>query len=257
MSDRETAANAGAFRRSADSLAVATMFLTRLPVRARHTHVAAAAAAFPLVGLVVGALGGATYWLAATTGLPPTASAFSAIAATVLATGALHEDGLADAADGLAGATPDDAIRIMRDSRTGTYGVLALLFGVGLRVAALAAIADSEAVFRAMLAAGALSRAAMPPAMLWLRPAAGTGLAATAGRPGAGGVTVAVCIGAVAAVIVPGLPEAAAAIAAAAGAALLVAVLARRRLGGYTGDVLGAIQQASEVAVLLVIAAML
>ncbi len=238
------------------ALPVATMFLTRLPVRATDTRVARAAVAFPVVGLLVGALGGAAYSLAWLAGLPAPACAFIGVCATVVVTGALHEDGLADMADGMAGRTPDDAIRIMRDSRTGGYGVLALIFSVGLRVSALAALAGPFAAVGAMASAGALSRAAMPAVMRLLPPASMTGLAATAGRPE--GLDVFLCVGiaVLLAVAVLGPGPALAMAGAAFIAAWAAAALARRRLGGYTGDVLGAVQQAAEIAGLLAIAAM-
>ena len=100
-------------------------------------------------------------------------------------TGALHEDGLADTADGLAGHNAEESIRIMRDSRSGGYGVLAMIFSVGLRATALAAIADPLAVVLAMTAVGAASRAAMPAVMLALPRATSTGLGAAAGKPAA------------------------------------------------------------------------
>jgi len=239
------------------ALPVAAMFLTRLPVRAPNTGLAGAAVAFPVIGLLVGTLGGAVYWLGWLTGLPALVCAFLGVCATVVVTGALHEDGLADTADGLAGGTSEDAIRIMRDSRTGGYGVLALIFSVGLRVSALAALAEPLTVVMAMASAGALSRAAMPAVMRALPPASGTGLAASAGKPD--GLDVFLALGIAGFLAFAGLGPtpalaAAGAVFIAAGAA---AALARRRLGGYTGDVLGAVQQAAEIAVLLAIAAVM
>jgi adenosylcobinamide-GDP ribazoletransferase len=237
------------------ALPVAAMFLTRLPVRAPDTGLAGAAVAFPWVGLLVGALGGAGYWLGWLAGLPSLACAFIGVGATVVATGALHEDGLADMADGLAGRTPDDAIRIMRDSRTGGYGVLALIFSVGLRVSALAALAEPLAVILAMAAAGALSRAAMPAAMRALPPASLTGLAAAAGKPDGLDVFLSIGFAVVLGFVVLGPAPGLAMTGVAFIAAWAVAVLARRRLGGYTGDVLGAVQQAAEIAGLLAVVA--
>lgn len=237
------------------ALPVAAMFLTRLPARAPDAGLAGATVAFPVVGLAVGALGGVTYWLASLVGLPALAAAFLGVGATIIVTGALHEDGIADMADGLAGRTPDAALRIMRDSRTGGYGVLALVFSVGLRVAAISALADPPTVIAAMAAVAAASRAAMPMVMRLLPPASTTGLAAAAGRPQGLDAALAAGIAGVVAVAALG-PFAALAMA----GVLLVAVwtvaaLARRRLGGYTGDVLGAVQQAAEVAGLLALAA--
>jgi len=240
---------------AARSLRVAAMFLTRLPVRAPRGEVAGAVAAFPLVGAVVGALGGVAWLLAALAGLPPLACALIALAAMAVVTGALHEDGLADCADGLAGAGPQDSIRIMRDSHIGTFGVLAVIFSVGLRAAALAAVGEPETALRALIVAAVLSRAAMPPVMLLLPRASATGLAASAGRPTAGAVWFSSGAALILAAVFIDLWIGVAAASAAALASSLVAALARHRLGGYTGDVLGAVQQASEVAVLLAVAA--
>lgn len=237
--------------------AVAAMFLTRLPVRAPQAELADAAAAFPLVGALVGALGGGAYWLATLAGLPPLACALLALAVTAILTGALHEDGLADSADGLAGRTAEDSIRIMRDSRTGGYGVLAMVFSVGLRATAISALADPLAVLAAIAAVGAISRAAMPAAMLALPRATATGLGADAGKPAAIDVLAGILLAALLAFVVLSFPGAAAALLAAAIATFAVGALARRRLGGYTGDVLGALQQLSEIAALLTLAAVM
>ncbi len=240
-----------------NALPVAAMFLTRLPVGATNGAVAGAVVAFPIVGAAVGALGGAAYWLAALAGLPGLVCGFLAIGTIVILTGALHEDGLADMADGLAGATPEEAIRIMRDSRTGSYGVLALVFSVGLRVTALAALAEPVTVVLALAGAGAASRAALPAVMRLLPPASASGLAAAAGTPTALDTALAIAIAAALAILSLGPVAALALAAAAAVAATAVATLARRRLGGYTGDSLGAVQQAADIAGLLALAAVM
>lgn len=259
--------------RWASAPAVAAMFLTRLPIRAPGTGLAGAVSAFPLVGLLVGALGGCVYWLTAALNLPPLAGGLLAVAAMAVLTGALHEDGFADMADGLAGKTIEDSIRIMRDSGTGAFGVLALTVGVGLRAATIAAIAapvtltkignvtaaaetiaDPKAALFALLAAGALSRAALPVIMHRLPLATGSGQAARAGKPLAVDVGIALFIAILATLLLLGPRDAIVAVLAGAAAALAVAFIARRRLGGHTGDVLGATQQATEIAVLLAIA---
>lgn len=237
------------------ALPVAAAFLTRLPVRGGDANVAGATVAFPVVGALVGTLGGGAYGVGWLAGLPALACAFLAVGATVAVTGALHEDGLADAADGLAGQTPDAAIRIMRDSRTGGYGVLALVFSVGLRVSAVAALGGPVAVILAMAATGAASRAAMPAVMRLLPPASMTGLAAAAGRPDRLDVFLAAAIAVFLALVCLGPVVTLAATGGVCLAAGATAALARRRLGGYTGDVLGAVQQASEIAALLAVAA--
>ncbi len=256
MSDKQDDARPGPGRWLSAPV-VAAMFLTRLPVRGPQAELAGAVVAFPLVGVLVGAMGGGVFWLAALAGLAPLASALIALAVTAILTGALHEDGLADTADGLAGHTPEDSIRIMRDSRVGGYGVLAMIFSVGLRAAALAAIADPLAVVLAMTAGGAVSRAAMPGVMLALPRATTTGLGATAGKPAAVDTLFGIAIAALLVLALLGLVGALAVICATAFAATTLAALARRRLGGYTGDILGAVQQAAEITALLTFAAIM
>lgn len=236
------------------ALRIAAVFLTRLPVRAPDGNLASAVGVFPVVGAIVGLPAGLAGSAALLLGLPPLAAALIAIFVLALLTGALHEDGLADFADGLAGNSTEESIRIMRDSHIGAFGVLALIFGVGLRATALAAIADPDALWRIFAAAAVLSRTAMPLVMVWLPRASATGLATSAGTPRPGDVLFAVAIGLPIAVLLLGW-SAVPAVLAVATAVVGMAMLARRRLGGYTGDVLGAVQQAAETAVLLVLAA--
>jgi adenosylcobinamide-GDP ribazoletransferase len=243
-----------------EELRLALGFLTRLPLSLPDAPpqgaLARAGWAFPLVGVVVGLLGGIAYSLAAALGLPALAAALIALGVTVLVTGALHEDGIADTADGFGGgAGSEQKLAIMRDHHLGTYGVLALLFSLGLRAAALAALADSGHAAAALIAAHALARGGLPVALYALDPARDDGQGAAAGRPETTIAAIAAGIGAVLALLTLG-PLAGIAAAAAAGAAMaLVARLARRQIGGHTGDVLGAIEQTGEVVVLLVAAA--
>ncbi len=168
----------------------------------------------------------------------------------------MHEDGLADAADGLAGGHDRESrLAIMRDSRIGAFGALALALGVGLRAAALAQIGAAVFAALALVAAHAVSRAALPAAMWAMTPARGDGLGAMAGRPSARVAGAAAAIGAVIALAALGPGRGAVAIAFAATAVCAAAALAQRRLGGYTGDVLGAFQQIAEIAMLLAAAA--
>ncbi len=255
MSDDADSVRTAAHRwRSAP--AVATVFLTRLPLRAPDVPLAGAALFFPVVGFGVGCVGGGVFWLGALIGLPALAAALIALAAAAWLTGALHEDGLADMADGLAGRGAAESIRIMRDSATGVYGVLALVFSVGLRAAALAAIADPAAALAALVAVHGASRAALPAVMRALPPASGTGLGAAAGTPRAVDVWLGLILAALAAVALLDPLVALAVLGLSALAAGGVAALARNRLGGYTGDVLGAVQQTCEIVALLAIASM-
>ena len=235
---------------------VAVIFLTRVPVEAGRPitprDLADSAPFFPLAGAGLGLLAALVYTGAATAGLPPLVAAPVAIATLVLLTGALHEDGLADTADGLGGgATPGDKLAIMHDPRTGTFGALALTLSVLVRTAALGALAEPALVLAALVGAGALSRAPLPAMMRLLPPARAGGLAAGAGQPVGGRAVTAVIVGAVIGGFALGPLAAGVAVLAAGGAAAAVGTLAWRQIGGVTGDVLGAAQQVAEVAVLV------
>jgi adenosylcobinamide-GDP ribazoletransferase len=168
----------------------------------------------------------------------------------------LHEDGLADTADGFGGgATREEKLSIMRDSRTGAFGVLALLFSVGLRAAAIAEIGTRWHVLAALIAAHALSRGVLPAAMRRLDPVRSDGLGAGAGRPDQSHVWVALGLALILAIIGTGLRAGIGAAVAAALVAAAIAWLAQRQIGGQTGDVLGAIEQGAETAALLAAAA--
>jgi adenosylcobinamide-GDP ribazoletransferase len=236
----------------------AALFLTRLPwpqSAPGDGGLAAAGWAFPLVGTVVGLIAGIGFALARGLHLPAAAAALIALGVGILATGGLHEDGLADTADGLGGADPAAKLAIMRDSRIGSYGVLALILGLGLRVAGLAAIGTSGGAVAALISAHAVGRGVLPLVLRALEPAREDGLGAAAGRPNAETAWLAAGIAAVVALFaldfLPGLV----ALIATAAATALAAMLAQRRFGGYTGDVLGAIEQCGETAMILAAAA--
>jgi adenosylcobinamide-GDP ribazoletransferase len=226
-------------------LAVAFQFLTRIPVSQIPVidgDLRRATAAFPLVGAVVGA---ATFAAFAATApfLGHAVAAGVAVITAVAITGAFHEDGLADTFDGLWGGwDPARRIEIMRDSRIGTYGAAALILSLGLRVALLAQLELAGAA-RAILVGHVVSRAAILVQIRWLPAVAAGGSGAQVADP-IGGVGLAVA--AVTTAVVCGLTLGA--FAAVPLAAVLVGVAAlrraaRRRIGGLTGDVLGATQQ--------------
>jgi adenosylcobinamide-GDP ribazoletransferase len=234
---------------------VALGFLTRLPVRAQRpwgaVELAASVPWFPIIGALIGLAGAIAYGLSASLGLPPWPAAVVALGATIWATGALHEDGLADVADGFGGGrTRADKLAIMRDPRIGSYGALALALALLARAGAIAALAEPLAVAAALVAAGAGSRAALPTVMAALPQARLDGLAASAGPPHPLRVAAALLIAALIALVVLGGTAPAALVAGALGA-LAVALLARRQIGGQTGDVLGATRQLTEIGVLL------
>jgi adenosylcobinamide-GDP ribazoletransferase len=209
---------------------------------------------FPLVGAGVGAAAALAAWATAAV-LPALIAGLAAVAAGAVLTGALHLDGLADTADGYGARTRERALAIMRDHSVGSYGVVAVTLDVGLRAAATAALLSRPHGLLWLVAAGALSRSA----------AAGLGVLLPGARPdglsrvleGAGRPRVAVA--AAAGVVIAGLCAGWPGLAAAAGVAAAAALWGWhcvRRLGGMTGDTLGAASEGCEIAVMLVGAAL-
>jgi adenosylcobinamide-GDP ribazoletransferase len=232
-------------------------FCTRLPVGRAASPTAKALAnaawAFPVTGVVVGLIGALIYVLAHRLGLPAWPAAALSVAATLVVTGALHEDGLADTADGFGGGdTRQSKLDIMRDSRTGAYGVCALVLSLLLRIGALASFADAYAVVWALIASHCAARAAMVILMWLLPPARSDGLSYEAGSPAGESIAAAAAIAFVVLLFclhpMRGVIAALALIAAVA----LMAWLSMRQIDGQTGDVLGAAEQVGEVVVLLV-----
>ena len=261
MSSNDTVPNE--IRTAVEELRSASVFLTRVPARligvdaARIPDFRHGARVFPVVGAIVGAAGGIVLVVAMAIGIPAWVAAALAIGATVLLTGGLHEDGLADTADSFGGATTEKKLEIMDDSRVGAYGALALVFSVLIRVAALGAIATTgpfRAAF-ALVAAEAVARAAL--VRLWhdLPAARMGGLADDTGPPDQNAMLVALAAAAVI-VIVVGVPSVGfwATIVGAVLAAVTTYAMIRltaRTLGGRTGDTLGATEQAAVVAFLV------
>jgi len=236
-------------------LQIALGFLTRLPVGAPGS-LGNAAWSFPLVGLIVGAVAALVFAIARALSLPHEVDAVLAVLAAIALTGALHEDGLADTADGLGGGKERwQRLAIMRDSRIGSYGVIALVLGLLLRVMAVAALSGPGQVAAALIVAHALSRAALVPIMRHEPLARDDGLAAGAGRPPAGVSNAALALAAIIALLFLGIAAAIVAVLVVAATTLGLAWLARRQIGGQTGDVLGAMQQVGEIGVLLAVLA--
>ncbi|MFT3688047.1 adenosylcobinamide-GDP ribazoletransferase [Paenirhodobacter sp.] len=223
-------------------LQLAVMLLTRAPagrLPEPAPAIAAAAWAFPLAGLVPGLLGAAVL----ASGLPVMLAAGLALAAQMAVTGALHEDGLADVADGFwGGRTRDRRLEIMRDSRIGSYGTLALIVAAGLRWQAMA-LAGPVALILAAVA----SRVAPVALMATLPPARSDGMGHAARAVTAGPLALAALIGLGPLILCGQVP----AVAVAAAVVIALALIARRKIGGQTGDVLGAGQQLAEIALLI------
>lgn len=238
-------------------IAVAMVLLTRLPLPTlpdrAFAHQARATWSFPLVGLVIGAIaGGAGLGLLAL-GLPAGAVAELVLGVQIALTGAMHEDGLADTADGFwGGQTRDQRLAIMKDSAIGSYGVLALILSLGLRWSALAILLPSGVL--PVVVVAVLSRACLPVLMTALPHARAGGLSQSVGRPGRGVAGLSALLGLVLALALLGPAVVASALSAAVCVAAL-AILAHRKIGGKTGDVLGAAQQVAECAILLVFVA--
>ena len=240
-------------------LRIAASFVTTIPVASQQPAgdgaIARATWALPVAGLLVGLAGALTYKIAIRFGLTPSLAALLALATTALITGALHEDGLADTADGLGGGrTRERKLEIMRDSRIGTYGVCALILSFGLRWSALAAIADPWAVMLALCAAHTASRAGVPAFMSLVPPARPDGLSAGAGAPPGRSVAIAFTLGTLVLVLALGPGKALAGMVLLSLAGLMLARLAIRQIGGQTGDILGAFEQTGEILILLVAA---
>jgi len=192
------------------------------------------------------------YSLAERLHIPPTAASVLALAATVLLTGAMHEDGLADTADGFGGGrTRERKLEIMRDSRIGTFGACALGLSLLLRWSAIAALEDSRSVAIALIVAHGAARATLPAFMSLVAPARGEGLSSDAGQPPPASVAIALGLGIVALAIGFGMSAMLKGVAALAAIGLLLTRLAQRQIGGQTGDVLGALEQTAEATLLL------
>jgi adenosylcobinamide-GDP ribazoletransferase len=239
----------------AADLKIGVLFATRFPLRHAApiggADIARASWTLPAIGVLVGLAGAAVYWIAMRLDLPPLIGATLAVAATLAATGCLHEDGLADTFDGFGGASRERKLEIMRDSRIGTYGACALALSLMLRVGALASLADPGAVTLALIAAHAGARATLPLFLALVPAARPDGLAADAGRPSPASVAVAASLGIV--LLLASLGGAGS-LRALAGLLLALGVmraLCLRQIGGQTGDTAGALEQIGEIAVLL------
>lgn len=235
-------------------LPAALGLLTRLPVVVDGTRAmdrgAGSAWAYPLVGVVVGVILAAATAVMIWAGIPAGIVAGLVLAGSVVMTGAMHEDGLADSADGLWGGwNKARRLEIMKDSHIGVYGVCAIALSFLIRWLALVAIVSMGAYWVAFITAGAVSRASMVVLMAILPNARDGGLSRSVGRPAQGTVWLAVLIAGGLALLC-GYPWT---ILVAAIATAICALITRAKIGGQTGDILGATQQVTEMAVLIAI----
>ena len=264
--------------RRVQDILLALLFLTRLPVswllssrlfpdRSEDSS-ALCVWAFPLVGVLIGSIGAFVclffWWL----GLPVFLNAVFCLLFITLLTGGLHEDGLADFADGLAGHDPAHRLAIMRDSRIGSYGVLALILSLALRGGAIAQIInqnildegllDVVSIFAAFITICVISRGTMLLPLILMKPARSDGLGKFYAQASpknsffllAAGLLITLAV-LILTFIVDGKMQGldiTLFLVASIGIGCLPALLAHSRIGGQTGDILGAVQQFTEIA---------
>ena len=244
---------------SGADIGTAFSLLTRIPVPINHEEAGARAAdavwAYPLVGAALGACAAIIAHIALALGAPAAFAGALALASAAIVTGFMHEDGLADTADGLGGGqTPERRLEIMKDSRIGAFGATILGIALIARFAGLEALSVSGALFWTLVAVGAASRLPMVLVMAFVPRARPEGLSATVGAPPPKAVLGAIVSATTVCVIALGW----------SGFAVLFWALiapwplilyANLRIGGQTGDILGACQQIAEITALAVVVA--
>lgn len=246
-----------------DDLLDCLRFWSRLPLPPGGTpNLSRSIRVLPVAGVLIALPAAGALLVADAFALPPAVGATLGLLALIVATGALHEDGFADTIDGLfGGSTPDRRLAIMRDSRIGTFGTLALILSVFLRIACLVAIlaVSPRLAAASLLAAAAVSRTAGLLPLACLRPARPDGLGASVAMPERfamqGAFVVAAATLALPVLAGLSIPRAIVAGALAVCGAFVVVPLARAKIGGQTGDIAGASQQLAEMTFLLVLSA--
>jgi adenosylcobinamide-GDP ribazoletransferase len=242
-------------------LRTAVSLCTRLPVAPAKPlaegELARASWAFPVAGLLIGLVAAAVYGLADRLHIPSQAGSALALATTVFFTGAMHEDGLADTADGFGGGkTREKKLEIMRDSRIGTYGACALGLSLLLRWSALSALGNVRSVALALIVAHVAARAIVPVFMNLVPPARSEGLSSRAGQPPPVSVVIALALGIIALAFAFGAGAMSIGVVLLIAIALLIGLLSVNQIGGQTGDVLGALEQTAETTLLLMAASL-
>jgi adenosylcobinamide-GDP ribazoletransferase len=238
----------------------AAKFLTRLPVPLSRTldppPLAETMRMFSVVGALIGCGLAAILLAGKFIDLPPNLTAFIGVAFGLLVTGALHEDGLADTADGLGGGrTRERRLEIMRDSRIGSYGALALIIAVGTRVTSYASLLALEplVLLTVIVACQSFSRALVVDLLWATRPARLDGLSVYAGQPRRGVAMFGIAVGLVLTLLAgyfTSFENAVLALGFGLAATAAIRALATRLIGGQTGDICGAAQVTCEVMML-------
>jgi adenosylcobinamide-GDP ribazoletransferase len=245
-------------QRLAADAAACLGFFTRLPAGRfglPEVDFANALWAAPVAGAIVGLFGGGAFAIAVWLSLPPSLAAIAALATVLMVTGSLHEDGVADVADAFGGGhTRERKLEILKDSRNGTFAVVALFMTLLARWAAMATLATSGFAFVVLVGAHAASRALLPPFMNMVAPARPTGLAAQIGKVPGNVALTAAGLG-ILALLPLGFATAFTALICLFVLFIGMKWLTEQQIGGQTGDVLGALQQGGEIVVLFVVAA--
>jgi len=240
-----------------DDLLFAIIFLTRVPVpagaAAKSQPLATAMRVFPLAGAMIGAVGGLVFVLASLLGAPNLLCGFLALAALVILTGGLHEDGFADIADGFGGGYERQRkMDIMRDSRVGTYGGAALMLSIAIRAVAAGSMEPLDAL-AAMIASAALGRGLIPISMTLYLSARSDGVGASSGYPTESSTWTSILLALLIALLALGPGEGFLCFIVGVVGVCGLAAFAKRQIGGYTGDVLGAGAQLVDILVLVTV----
>ena len=234
---------------------VALSFLTRIPVRHKHVpSIGHAAPWFPIVGVVVGAIVGGVAWGVSNLTTPLVGAAV-AVLVGVLITGAFHEDGLADIADAFVGGwSTEDRLRILKDPLHGSYGVAAMCGSIVLRVCALSAISPRD-MFTAAIAAHCFARAGALALMLTTSLARREGLGSDYVKSlRRSPAIISLLVSLFLVIFLIGVLSIAVVVATIAGA-MTIRWWSIKKIGGITGDVLGAAEQISEALILIALSA--
>lgn len=252
----KTKANRGFFKSCIEDIAAAFMLLTRIPVywdkiSNEPPNLRRATWAYPLVGLFIGGLISLIFLAAIYTGVSKEISILLALSAAILTTGAFHEDGLADVADGFGGGYgKEKKLEIMRDSRVGTYGSLALIIAFAFKFFSLHALGNWDIV-KVLIVAATVSRFMILVPSLVLSPARSNSLATEAGKPTLAVTLCAATLSVGTSIILMDMSVFLITVTLAFFIVFIFCRLAYKQVGGFSGDILGATQQLSEIAILV------
>ena len=240
---------------------IALSLLTRIPINIDHDNVderaRKASWAYPLVGALVGSIAAMIAYILNFFGLPITICTIMALLTMIALTGGIHEDGLSDCADGLGGGTDKDSIlKIMKDSRIGSFGTIALVLVILGRYGSMSELLKIDQLFWPLVAAGAISRVPMVGAMVYIKPARNDGLSVSVGSPPKFSFVIALIIGILSCVLVVGILSVLVLLGVGF-ITMIIFYIANEKISGQTGDVLGASQQFAELVALSMISGIL